>query len=182
MSTRKTSRATALFESGLRQFQQGQIEQARQSCQRALELAPRHPDTMHLLGVIALQKGDPAGAVEMLRRAVAIQPDHAGYQANLAYGYVGLKRLPEALAAFERAARLDANDPELQLGAGNCLAMMGRPADAEAVFRRLVERHPRFALGWFNLAKALDDQQRHEENAAERDRVRKIHWSARPSF
>ena len=163
MSTRKISRATALFESGLRQFRQGQIEHARQSCQRALELAPRHPDTMHLLGLIALQRGDPAGAVEMLRRAVAIQPDHASYQANLAYGYVGLKRLPEALAAFERAARLDAHDPELQLGAGNCLAIMGRPAEAEAVFRRLVERHPRFALGWFNLAKALDDQQRYEE-------------------
>jgi tetratricopeptide (TPR) repeat protein len=163
MSTRKANRATALLESGLRQFQQGQVEQARQSCEQALQLAPRHPDAMHLLGVIALERGDPAGAVDMLRRAIAIQPDHANYQANLAYGHVGLKQFPEALAAFERAARLDPADPELRLGAGNCLAMMGRTAEAEAVFRRLVERYPQYALGWFNLAKALDNQQRYEE-------------------
>ena len=163
MSTRKASRATALLETGLRQFQQGQVDQARRSCEQVLALAPRHPDAMHLLGVIALQSGDPAGAVENLRRAVAIRPDDASYQAHLALGYVGLNRVPEAHVAFERAARLDAGDPEFQLGAGNCLAMMGRTEEAEAVFRRLVERHPRYALGWFNLAKALDDQQRYEE-------------------
>lgn len=164
MSTRKAARATVLLESGLRQFQQGQVEQARQSCEQALQLAPRHPEALHLLGVIALQRGDHAGAVEMLRRAVAAQPDHAHYQANLAHAYVGLKRLPEALAAFERAARLDPADPDLQLGAGNCLAMMGRAAAAEAAFRRLVGKHPRYVLGWFNLGKVLDDQRQHEES------------------
>ncbi len=163
MSTRKAGRAETLLESGLRQFQQGQIEHARLSCEQALELSPRNPDVLHLLGVIALQRGDHAAAVEKLRQAVAIEPDHPAYQANLAYGYVGLKRLPEALAAFERAARLDPNDPELLVGAGNCLGMLGKTAEAEAVFRRLCGRHPEYALGWFNLANALKDQERYEE-------------------
>src|SRR3970282_2866098 len=85
------------------------------------------------------------------------------YCANRAYGYGGLQRLPEALAAFERAARLEPDVPELQLGIGNCLGMMGKAEEAEAALRRLVERHPRYALGWFNLAKALDEQKRYEE-------------------
>jgi len=163
MSTRKARQAATLLESGLRQLQQGQLDQARQSCKRVLELAPRHPDALHLLGIIALQAGDHSGAVEKFRQAVAIRPDHPAYQANLAYGYVRLQRLPEALAAFERAARLEPDDPELQLGIGNCLGMMGKAEAAEAALRRLVERHPRYALGWFNLAKALDEQKRYDE-------------------
>jgi tetratricopeptide (TPR) repeat protein len=163
MSTRKARQAATLLESGLRQFQQGQLEQARQSCKRALELAPRHPDALHLLGIIALQGGDHSGAVEKIRQAVAIRPDHPTYQANLAYGYVGLQRLPEALAAFERAARFEPDDPELQLGIGNCLGMMGKATEAEAVLRHLVERHPQYALGWFNLANVVRHRERPEE-------------------
>ena len=163
MSEAKASETATLFASGLRQFQQGQIEQARRSCEQLLKLAPRHPDALHLLGIIALQRGDHAGAVEMLQRAVAVVPDHPDYQANLANCYVGLKRLPEALAAFERAARLAPDDPELQLGIGACLGMMGKAAESEASLRRLVERHPRFGLGWFNLANVVRDQDRPEE-------------------
>lgn len=163
MSQRKANRAATLLDSAIRQFRQGQIEQARQSCQQVLEVVPRHPEALHLLGIIALQKGDHGGAVEILRQAVALVPDHPAYQANLAYGYVGLKRFPDALAAFERAARREPDDPELQLGIGNCLGLLGKAAEAERVLRRLVERHPRFAHGWFNLGKALDDRNRHEE-------------------
>ena len=33
----------------------------------------------------------------MLQRAIAVHRDNPAFQANLAYGYVGLQRLPEAL-------------------------------------------------------------------------------------
>lgn len=163
MTSRKTDQAAGLLESGLRGFQQGQLEQARHYCEKALAIAPGNPDALHLLGVIALRNGEPATAVKRLEQAVAIRSDHPDYYASLAYGYVGTHRLPEALAAFQRAARLKPNDPDLEIGIGNCLAMLGRPADAEGVFRRLVERHPRHALGWFNLANAVNEQERHEE-------------------
>ena len=163
MSKRKAGRAALLLESGLRQFQQGQLEQARRAFEQALEIAPRNPDALHLLGVTALQNGDHAAAVEMLQRAVAIRPDDPAYHCNLAYGYVGLERMPEALAAFEHAARLNSNDPDLQMGIGNCLAMMGKAAEAEAVLRRLVGRLPEHPLAWFNLANTVKDQERYEE-------------------
>ncbi|HEY7657710.1 MAG TPA: tetratricopeptide repeat protein [Burkholderiales bacterium] len=166
MSTREARQAATLLESGLRQIRQGQFEQARLSCQRVLELAPRHPDALHLLGIIALQRGDHAGAVEKILQAIAIRPDDAAYHANLAHAYAGLQRLPEALAAFERAGRLDRNDPDIQLGIGNCLGMMGRGPEAEAVLRSLVEKHPRYALGWFNLAKSQEIQKRYEDACA----------------
>lgn len=166
MATRKASPAAGLLASGLRQLQAGQVEQARRTCEQALAVAPYHPDALHLLGVIALKTGDAAGAVERLRQAVAIAPDHAEYHANLAYGYVALKQMPEALAAFQQAARLERHNPELQLSIGVCLGLMGRAPESEAELRRLVERHPGFALGWFNLGKALEEQDRYDEACA----------------
>lgn len=163
MSEKTAQRAARLLETGLQRIQEGQFVQARQYCEQALQLAPRHPDALHLLGVIALQNGDHATAAGLLEQAVAIRPDHPDFHANLAYSYAGLKRLPEALAAFERAARLNPEEPELQLGLGNCLGMLGKTAEAEAVFRRLAARHPGYALAWFNLANALKDQERYEE-------------------
>lgn len=144
-------------------MQEGHLVQARLLAEQALELAPRHPDALHLLGVIALQSGEPDAAVEQLRQAAAIRPDNPDYQANIAYAYVELKRYQEAAAAFEHAARLAPQDPEILLGAANCHALLGRKAEAEAAFRRLVARHPGFALGWFNLGNALKDQKRYEE-------------------
>jgi len=163
MSSKNAQRAAALLETGLRRMQEGQIVQARLLCEQALKLRPRHPDALHLLGVIALQNGEHAAAIEPLQQAVAIRPDHPEYQANIAYAYVGLKRYQEAIAAFEHAARLAPHDPDIQLGIGNCLALLGRIAEAEAAFRRLVAQHPGYALGWFNLANALKDQKRYEE-------------------
>jgi tetratricopeptide (TPR) repeat protein len=163
MPGRNSQRADALVESGLRKIQEGQPVQARALCEQALDLAPRHPEALHLLGVLALQAGDPVAAIERLQQAVAIRPDRPDYRANAAYAYAALKRFPEALAAFEHAARLAPADPELQLGVGNCLGMLGRATEAEAAFRKLVARHPAYPLGWFNLANAVRDLKRHEE-------------------
>jgi len=163
VSGKNAQRAAALLESGLRRLQEGHLVQARLLAEQALDLSPRHPDALHLLGVIALQSGEPAAAVEPLRQAAAIQPDNAEYQARIAYAFVGLKRYQEAAAAFEHAARLAPQDPEILLGAANCLALLDRKAEAETAFRRLVARHPGFALGWFNLGNALKDQRHYEE-------------------
>ena len=163
MSARKDNRAAALIDSGARELQQGRTEQARLMGEQALKLAPRNPDALHLLGVIALQRSEHAAATDLLQRAVAIRPGDPAFRCNLAYAYVGLKRLPQALDAFERAARLDPGDPDLQLGIGNCLGMMGKAAESEAVLRRLTARHPEHPLAWFNLANAVKDQERYEE-------------------
>jgi tetratricopeptide (TPR) repeat protein len=163
MSARTDERAAALLANGFQELQQGRSEQARVLGQRALEIAPRNPDALQLLGVIALQRSDHAAAADLFKRAIAVRPDDPAFLCNLAYAYVGLQRLADALAAFERAVRLEPRDPELQLGLGSCLAMSGKSAQAEAVFRRLVEQLPQYPLGWFNLANVVRDQERYEE-------------------
>lgn len=82
-----------------------------------------------------------------------------------AFRHIQRGEIEQARQSFERAARLKPGDPDLQLGAGNCLAMLGRLAEAEQVFRQMIERHPGHALGWYNLANAVNEQKRYEEAA-----------------
>lgn len=74
--------------------------------------------------------------------------------------------LIQALAAFRQAAKLNPDDPQLQMGVANCLAMQGELREAETQLRKLTQRHPGFALAQFNLANAVRDQGRMEEAVA----------------
>jgi tetratricopeptide (TPR) repeat protein len=76
--------------------QRGLLDQAARVYQALLARNPNHADALHLLGVVALQCGHPARAVEHIGRAVALNSGVAACQANLAEAY-------RALGEYERA-------------------------------------------------------------------------------
>ena len=154
-----------LIEAGLRQQRAGRLLEAKTLYEQALALQPRHPDALHLAGVVALQGGEAERAVALIQQAIEIQPDHPGFHANLAQAYLAQQRVADARTAFLHAATLDPSNPQFALGAANCLALQGRLAEAERELRQLVRQHPGLALAWYNLGKTLLDQGRHEEAA-----------------
>jgi tetratricopeptide (TPR) repeat protein len=72
---------------------------------------PDHADALHLLGVIALQRGQPARAVEDIGRGVALNPGVAGYQANLAEVYRALGQHERAVECCRFALALRSHFP-----------------------------------------------------------------------
>ena len=68
------SQATELYQQAIGLHQQGQLDQAEEVYRRALAYEPRHADALQMRGVIRLQKGDAAGAVELIKRALDIEP------------------------------------------------------------------------------------------------------------
>jgi hypothetical protein len=56
------------------QHQQGFLDQAAQLYVKVLGHQPDHADALHLLGVVALQSGRPWRAVELIGRAIAVNP------------------------------------------------------------------------------------------------------------
>ena len=149
-----------LIQQGLRQHQQGRIHEAKLFYEQALALKPRHPDALHLLGLIALQSGEAAQALELIRQAVALQPRNWAFLANLGAALIELKRYPEARSAFQRAAKFNPDNPQLRIGVANCFALAGNFAEAESHLRTITRQFPSYALGWLNLGNAVRDQQR----------------------
>ena len=68
------------FQNAVALHQAGKLDEAEQSYRQLLEIAPEHTDLLHLLGMIALQKGAFDSALDFLYKAVKLAPDAAAYR------------------------------------------------------------------------------------------------------
>ena len=71
----------------LEKHQQGFPDQAAQLDLKVLSREPEHADALHLLGVVAHQRGRHAQAIGLIRQALALKPGMAKHDANLAEVY-----------------------------------------------------------------------------------------------
>lgn len=153
-----------LIEQGLQRHRAGQLKEAKHIYEQALKLEPRHPDALHLAGLVALQGGDAETAVGLIQTAIEVQAENPGFHGNLAQALLAARRIGEARAAYCRAAALDPRQPQFAVGAANCLALQGDTAQAEQELRAVSQRFPGYALAWLNLGNAVRDQARHQES------------------
>ncbi len=152
-----------LIDRALQHHQAGRLDDAKNIYDQILRSSPRHPDALHLRGLVALQTGDAGLAAQYLRQAAQLQPKNWAFRGNLASALMELGDLDGAESAFRRAARLNPEQAQFQMGIANCLALRGKLAEAEKQLRAVTQRFPQFALAWFNLANALRDQARARE-------------------
>ena len=82
----------------LQHHQAGQLDAAAHAHRDVLRAMPDQPDALHLLGVLALQRGQPAEAVPLIQRAIAVRDDNAVYYGNLGVALQALGRAEEARA------------------------------------------------------------------------------------
>lgn len=103
------------------------------------ELLDREPDfhpALNYLGYMWIESGvNLERAVEMVQRAVELDPDNGAYIDSLGWGYYQLGRYAEARDALERASRL-VQDPTIYEHLGDVYAALGERAEARRAYRR----------------------------------------------
>jgi len=131
---------------------QGRIGEAEALYQEILQGNPADPEATHLLGVIALQRGQPESAVTLISRAVELDPRNAQAHANLGSALLTLKRWEAALAQYDLAQQLNPQFAGVHHNRGTALQMLGRHEEAAHSFEQLLAAMPDadFVLG--NLA------------------------------
>jgi tetratricopeptide (TPR) repeat protein len=146
------------LQSAFTYHQHGHLDQAERIYQSILDDDPGNADALHLLGVIALQQGNPSRSVELISRAIRRNPRVAAYHANRADAY---RMLGQHARAAESARAALGLEPWLS-APGNTLALslqaLGLIQAAVDVFREVVRHHPEFAAAHNNLAMALHSQ------------------------
>lgn len=145
------------FAIAVQHHQAGRLDLAKEVYQRILEVAPRHADVLHLLGVVHLQKGQPETAIDCIRCALAINPSAAEFHSNLGNAFRGQGKLDDAIACYRRAAELRPDFCDAQNNLGNALQEQGKLDDAIACYRRALELKPDYPVAHNNLANVLQE-------------------------
>jgi protein O-GlcNAc transferase len=137
-------------------LQAGRLPEARAACGQILAAHPKNADALHLMGIISLQSGEPAAAIDWIRRATLAAPNRADYLCNLGYVLVQSGRPGEAIEPFRNALKLRPDLVEAHNNLGVALESVGRLQEAAASLNRALELNPKHADSWCNLGNILD--------------------------
>ncbi|WP_298874870.1 tetratricopeptide repeat protein [uncultured Bradyrhizobium sp.] len=170
VAARQSGKVTpaALCQAGFAHFQSGRIAEAELSCQQALTLDERHPDALHLLGVLCFHAQQPDAAVEWIGRAIQHAPK-AEYLLSLATVLERQGRLDEAQQHYSRALALKPDDAGLWNHIGNLLWQLDRKEEAAQHLQQALKLNPRYWEAAHNGGMLLLELSRHAEAIARFD-------------
>ncbi len=95
------------LESAVGHHKAGRLREAEQIYKEILRSRPKHADALHLLGVLASQTRNPALAVELIRKAIAVNARAPTYHHSLGVALGQCGRTDMAATSLLRALELD---------------------------------------------------------------------------
>jgi tetratricopeptide (TPR) repeat protein len=152
-----------MLQQAVQLHQRGQFDAARRLYRDVLRLAPDQPDALHLLGVLALQGGQPNEAVRRIQRAIEVRPGSAVYHGNLGVALQATGKLDAARANLERAVKLDPQQVDASFNLGVTLQTLGLSDEAVGRYRQVLTLVPGHLGARRNLGNALRELGRHED-------------------
>jgi tetratricopeptide (TPR) repeat protein len=155
-----------MLRNALRHHQAGRLTEAERIYRQILAIDTHHADSLHLLGMVAYQAGGHEIAVELICRAITINPAEAAYHSNLGTVFQSRGRLEEAAASYERAVILRPDLAEAHYNLGNVFYERNQWEDAAASYEHALARRPDLAEAHYNLGNALQAQDKFDEAVA----------------
>jgi len=159
----RTDPAARDFHAAFAHHRAGRLDRAETLYRKVLKRAPGHPDTLNMLGLIALARGRPQRAVQLIGEAVRRNPAFADAHSNLGNALLAAGRDGEAIDSYRRAIALAPSAPAPAYNLSVALRAQGRISDAEVALRAAIALDPS-ALDWrCELAAALMELERYDE-------------------
>lgn len=141
----------------------GRLDEAERIYQDILRTEPDHADALHLLGLLAHQRGDDRRAIELISRAITVNPANSVFHGNLAEVYRALERYDEAIQAARRALARNPKYAEALNALGAALHAQGNMDEAATALEQATEIKPDFSGAFANLGNVLRAQGKFDE-------------------
>ncbi len=107
---------------GIAQLQDGKLDDARKSFDRAIKINRRFSDAYNNLGATYYAEKQYRKAISQYQRSLSLKPDVASIYTNVGYAYFAEKQLPKAMEAFHKALAIDPHVFEETGRAGSILS------------------------------------------------------------
>jgi predicted O-linked N-acetylglucosamine transferase (SPINDLY family) len=155
-----------IFELARQHRQAGRLAEAEELYLRLLSLQPNNPDILHLLGLVAHQRGALDSAVQWIRRAIAVAPSVVSFHNNLGNALKDQGSLEEAVEAYRHAIRLGPDMAHPYINLGTALNEQGRRDEAIAAYKQALKLDPMAPQAYTNLGVTLQEFGRTEQALA----------------
>lgn len=133
----------------------GRLSDAEAACNEILAQDAGHSEANHMVGVMRLQRGNSAGAVAALEKAVRGNPENGVAQANFGSALSATGRTNEAAEAFHAAIRLNPGAIEAYNNLAQLEMRRNNTDEALRLYRSALEISPRNNQLHANTANAL---------------------------
>ena len=145
------------------QWARGEFEQGIAEARRALDIDPLSAYVTMILGACLYTAGRVDEAIETCRRAVQQDPESfvARWALGLSLGMAG--RFEEAVSTFEAAAGMSGRHSLALSSMAEVFGRWGKPAEASALHRELLERASRTYVPLAHLVLTAEAAGQHEE-------------------
>lgn len=153
-----------LLSTALEHQQAGRLQEAESLYRQILARDERQPDAWHLLGTIASQIGDHAVAIDLISRAIELDPRNANFHCNLGNALSATGQTELAEASYRRALDRKRDFPLARFNLSALLKQAGRIDEAIAGYQQAIALNPSFVEAHYNLG--LICQELHQWNAA----------------
>lgn len=161
-STQPSGISPDVLQVGLAHHLAGRLPQAEAAYRQILQVMPDHPDALYLSGLIAHESGKSEAAIELIERAIRINPVGPFYH-TLGNVHHKLGRLDEAVRSFRKALELVPDMAEAHIGLGNTLKALGKLEEATRSYRNALRSNQNLVEAHLNLGNVFRAQSKLDE-------------------
>jgi tetratricopeptide (TPR) repeat protein len=146
-------------------YRRQEYNQALLLYERLCKQHPKNAAHWYRAGLCSERLNGERLAIDLFRRAAALDTTEALYQAHLGQVYFGLGLFDSSVAAYREAVLLDPDNPILHLNLGLCLVRMDSTEEAIAALKRSAASHhiEKAALVYNQLGALLYNKKRFRE-------------------
>jgi tetratricopeptide (TPR) repeat protein len=135
--------------------QKGQVDEAFEQFQKALEINPHYVEARSNLGAALFQRGDVDDAVAQYKKALEINSNYAQANYNLGLALFQKGQVDDAIGQYKKAVKINPYYPEAHNTLGNALFQKGQLGEALEQFQKALEINPNYVNAHYNLGNAL---------------------------
>ena len=144
-----------LFYDACDKHQKGQLKESRSILESILKAAPKHFDSLHLLGIIAAQQHDFQIAADLLARAIELNPTNPAYHSNLGLALQNRMQFEAAIGSYNQAIAIKPDYAEAHYNRGVAFQSMDRLDFAVADYEAAISLRPNYAEAYCNRGVVL---------------------------
>jgi tetratricopeptide (TPR) repeat protein len=139
-------------------YQQGKRQQAEQTGRNVLAHYPRHPDALHLMGLLEKDRGSLEQACQLFQRGLKSAPGHVHLLNSIGLVESQLGEFSKAEAHFRKAMKIDPGYIHARHHLANLFDSQRKYSKAKHLYHQVLKQQPKFVEALANLSSILEKE------------------------